>query len=179
MTAESLLEIRLAGGDIAPQNIRAGEMAEILEAIEDMLASLVEKDNAVLTKDDLVIGLVNIKEGSVHLQFSSKYPEAVLPAFHEVSKSVNDNDFNALPHNAVKSLKNFSAFIRRKQCNAEFIARNGTPKERVLAVLSPDIKITSLEPLHGETVIYGKVIRVGGRDPKNNGGNTGWFNCLL
>lgn len=164
MVADTLFEIRFAGGGILPENVRAGEMAEILNSIEDMVSAMVAKDHPTLTKEDLVVGLVNIKRGSVHLQFSSKIPEVALPAFVQVSKTIKTKKFDALPKTALKSLQTFSSFVHKKNCDAEFITRNG--KTKVLATFTPDIQILSAGSLSGETTIYGQVIRVGGREPK-------------
>lgn len=167
---ENTFEIRFAGGGILPENIRAGEMAEILSSIEDMLSAIVAKDHPTLSKEDLVVGLVNIQSGSVHLEFSSKIPEVTFPAFVQVTKSIRSQNFGGLPATALKSLQSFSSFVRKKNCEAEFISRDGTAKTKtkikVLATMTPDIQIETPGFLRGETTIYGQVIRVGGRDPR-------------
>ena len=164
MAENTLLEIRFAGGGVFPENIRAGEMAEILNAVEDTLSAVVEKEHPKITKEELLVGLVGIRKGSVHLQFSSQLPEVALPAFVKVAKSIKTKNFDDLPNNAIKSLQNFSTFVKRKNCDAEFITRNG--KVKVLATFTPDIQIASFGSLRGDTTLYGQVVRVGGRDPR-------------
>jgi hypothetical protein len=164
MASETLLQIRFAGGGILPENVRAGEMAEILIAVEDMVSGLVIKEHPKLTKDNLLVGLVSIEKGSLNLQFSSQIPEVTLPAFKQLTKSIKTQDFSSLPGTTLRSLAGFSDFIRKKNCEAEFISNNGRAK--VLATLTPDIIISSPDYLKGDSVIYGRVIRVGGREPK-------------
>lgn len=164
MTSETLLEIRFSGGGILPENIRAGELAEILSSIEDMLTALVTKEHPKLTKDDLLLGLVNIEGGSVHLQFSSQLPEITHPAFVKVTKSIKNRDFATLPPATIKSINNISSFVRKKNCEAEFISKNG--KAKVLATITPDVNISPPGFLKGDTTLYGQIIRVGGRNPK-------------
>jgi hypothetical protein len=164
MSSDTILEIRFTGGGILPKSIRAGEMAEVLSSFEDMLSSLVMVDHPKLTKDDLIVGLINIQGGSVRLQFSSQLPEAVIPAFLQISKSVKEQKFNMLPSNTIKSLQTFSSFLHKKGCSADFVTINGRVK--VLATMTPDVEIAPVEYIGGDTTIYGEVIRVGGREPK-------------
>jgi hypothetical protein len=163
-TKQTLLEIRFAGGGVLPENIRAGEMADILSSVEDMLSGLVATEHPTLTKEQLVIGLVGIKSGSVNLQFSSQLPEITAPAFAKLASAIKTKDFSSLPVPTLKSLDKFSSFVRKRNCEAEFISRNG--KSTVLATITPDIKVSLPDLLKGETIIYGRIIRVGGREPK-------------
>jgi hypothetical protein len=164
MPSDTLLEIHFTGEGILPETIRAGEMAEVLSSFEEMVSSLVVAEHPKLTKDDLIVGLINIQRGSVRLQFSSQLPEVVIPAFLQISKSVKEQNFNALPGNTIKSLQTFSSFLHKKGCSADFVTRNG--RENVLATMTPDVKIAPVEYISGDTTLYGEVIRVGGRDPK-------------
>ena len=164
MPSNELIEIRLTGNDILPENVRAGDIADILNSVEDMIESVVVKQQPQITKEDVVIGLVNIMPGSVRLQFTSQVPEQVFPAFEEIADAVARKRFEYLPSTSLKSLQAIASFTRKRNCLAEFITHDGT--EKVLAQIAPDSEITRVPPLTGETVLYGQIIRVGGRTPK-------------
>jgi len=58
------MEIKFSGENILPETIRAKELAEILANVEESLTAIILKENASINVDELVIGLVNIEEGS-------------------------------------------------------------------------------------------------------------------
>ena len=47
---KKLIEIYLSGGDIFPGKVRSKELAEILESVEEMISSIVVRDNPELTQ---------------------------------------------------------------------------------------------------------------------------------
>ncbi len=164
MASDTTIEVLLTGEGMSPGKVRSKEIAEIIESVEDMIASTVIRDHPELKKEAIVVGLKSIREGSIGLEFSPNLLELTLPATRLITKSIKENDFGTLPGNAIYSLKKLSAFTRRYQCNAEFFAQNG--KLEPLAVLTPETKIPDIYPLSGETTIYGEITRVGGAEPK-------------
>jgi hypothetical protein len=164
MDNDITIEILLTGEGMSPGNIRSKEIAEVIESIEDMIASMVVRDHPELKKEIIVIGLKNVRQGSIGLEFSPNLVELTLPATYHIAESIVGNDFGRLPSNSIASLKRLSAFTRRHQCNAEFVIQDGESKS--LAVLTPDTEIPDIYPLIGETTLYGKITRVGGAEPK-------------
>lgn len=164
MAHNTTVEILLTGEGMSPGKIRSKEIAEVIESVEDMVASMVVRDHPELKKETIVIGLKNIREGSIGLEFSPNLLELTLPATRRITKSIQENDFGILPSNTINSLRKLSAFTRRYQCNAEFLEQNGRVES--LAVLTPETKIPDIYPLSGETTIYGEITRVGGAEPK-------------
>ena len=161
---ENLLEIRFSGEGIVPGNIRARELAEILQSVEDMLASTAIVEYPHLNKDDIVIGLVEIERGSVRYLFEPQLPDVVFPAYEIISNAIVDNKFDELQFAAIDSLRRIATFTRRHQVDAEFIIRNGG--KRVLATITPKTEIEPIPLTIGETAIFGRVMRVGGKTPK-------------
>jgi hypothetical protein len=164
MAHEARIEIRLSGQDMAPGSIRSREIAEIIDAVEDMIASIVVRDHPELKKETIVIGLVNIRDESIGLQFSANLQELTLPATSRITKSISEENFGALPGSTITCLRKISDFTRKHQCDAEFYIQNGS--RNLEAIITPETKIPDVYPLQGETVLYGEITRVGGTDPK-------------
>ena len=164
MVQDVTVEILLTGEGMSPGKIRSKEIAEVIESVEDMIASMVIRDHPDLKKETIVIGLKSIRPGRIGLEFSPNLAELTLPATRRITRSIAENDFGALPSGAIHSLRKLSAFTRRHQCNAEFFTQNG--RLEALAVLTPETEIPDIYPLSGETSIYGEITHVGGAEPK-------------
>lgn len=159
-----LLEIHFTGPDITPESIRIGEIAVILDAIENVLLTVVAEEHKGLTKENLTIGLHNITSGSLGLQFTTRLPEIVTPAFEEVAKSIYMGTGANLPVESLNHFEKILSFLKRRQALADFIVVNG--KSTTLATLTPDFEMPSPAYLTGQTTIFGQIVRVGGVEPK-------------
>ncbi|MBI2847629.1 MAG: hypothetical protein HYX83_00480, partial [Chloroflexi bacterium] len=73
------IEVKING--TSPETTKAGDVAEILESIEDMLTSCVSIKHPQIKKEEIVIGLVNIKSSSLGLELVSPNQQEVLSAF--------------------------------------------------------------------------------------------------
>jgi len=166
MANDTLIEVRLVGAEIAPGLVRSKELAEILDSVEDMIASVIVVEDPSLKKDEIVVGLLSVGEGSMTLQFASPLPDLVVPAFREVAKAVESDDYERLPTGSVSALGRIATFSRKHNSNVEFHGPNGDGVIEVLAVISPSITIRPTPLMIGSTTMYGKVIRVGGRTPR-------------
>lgn len=164
MAHSTTVETLLTGAGMSPGKVRSKEIAEVIESVEDMIASMVVRDHPELRKDNVVVGLKSIKEGSIGLEFAPNLLELTLPATRRISKAIQENDFSALPNSTINSLRKLSAFTRRYQCSAEFLEQNGRAES--LAILTPETRIPNIYPLSGETTIYDEITRVGGAEPK-------------
>jgi hypothetical protein len=158
------VQIRLTGKDVFPENIRAGEVAQVLAAVEDMLAAVVLRSHPTLNKEDLVIGLVSVGRGSMTLEFQSHIPEVVLPAFKIVSERIRDNAISALPNATIRALQELGDFARKREGEVDFLLPDNG--DRPIATITRDMTIEANALVTGETTIVGQVIRVGGRRPK-------------
>lgn len=161
-----LMEIRFAGEDIFPETIRAKELADILANIEESLTNIILKENPNITIDDIIIGLVNIDKSSAKLRFKSSLQAIALSAFTLMSTSISNNDFSKLPVASIKSIRSISEFVQKRKCVAEFRVHADSAIPSATITPETQIKIPESYYLEGETVLYGRVIRVGGVTPK-------------
>lgn len=158
-TGRRFFTIRFSGEGMSPKTVRLGELAEVLRSIEDALAAIMG-----LPPEEVVLGLVGVKAASAGYACAlpSREAERALDAW---SGAIQSSDFSTLPEAAIEPSRKILAFVRRKNCRAEFRKGNSrTP----LAQMTPDtvIDLFKCEPLIGHTTIYGYCQRVGGTEPK-------------
>jgi len=161
---DELLELHFSGQDISPDSIRIGEIATILDAFEKVLLSIISQDHPTLTKDAITIGLHRVNEGSLGLQFTSRLPEVVTPAFHQAAQSIHLGVEDHLPPDSIPDFEKILSFVKRHQAQADFIVINGRAEK--LATLTPDYEIPKPVFISGQTTVYGQIVRVGGVEPK-------------
>jgi hypothetical protein len=162
--SERFIEVSFSGTDIKPASVKASDIAEILKAVEDMVEAQVFRDHPEIDREQVIVGFVNIKSESVDLQFVSPLQQIVFPIFQGIGEAVTTNDYRNLPAGSVDALDKIVTFSRKRQCVAELVTRNGHRK--VLATITPDIVFEKRARLTGETTVYGRVVRVGGKEPK-------------
>jgi hypothetical protein len=161
--ADNLFEIRLAGKGIAPGTVKSRDLAEIIASIEDMVAAVINQDRPDIGKDQIIVGLSDITEGTLRLHFSSPVAGIVFPAYLKITSSINGQNFHQLPTSSVESLRKLTAFSRKRNCNLEFRTQNGKAHTLdTLAIITPNTLIEPDPIITGNTTIYGEIIRVGG-----------------
>jgi hypothetical protein len=160
MLQQNSIELHLKGYGMSPGLLRSKDLAQLIEAIEEMIAAKVAADHPELRKEQIIVGLSEIASGSVTLQFASSSQALTAPALKEIAHALETNNFYSLPEDSVKSLKTISKFSQTQHCTAEIYELNGSRK--LLATITPKTAIVDCEPIRGETTIYGIVTRVGG-----------------
>ncbi len=160
MPQHNSIEIHLKGNGMSPGLLRSKDIAQLIEAIEEMIAAKVAADHPDLKKEQVIVGLADIAPGSVALQFASSSKDLTAPALKEIARALETSNFYSLPEDSVKSLKIISKFSQTQQCNAEIYEVNGS--RNLLTTITPETHIVDCEPIRGETTIYGAVTRVGG-----------------
>lgn len=164
MLQKDVIEIKFVGSDISPAKVRASELAKIIESVEEMIASVIVRDHPKITKESIVVGLINIEQGSVKLDFIPDLYEQGMSAFQEIGQAINSKNFSKLPKDSIRSLNLISSFTKKYNCAGEL--RSRTSDNVPLAVITSEIKIEPDSILKGQTTLYGNVIRVGGKTPK-------------
>lgn len=157
------IEIRLVGDGVRPGLIRSHEIADILKAIEDIVAYESLSLDPSVKKDELVIGLYEIADASLGLRFKSSYAALAMSAFIATSEAIASSNFAALAPQSLKALEIISSFTRKHNAIAEFkIVDTNT----VFAEIRPDTEIPKALNISGNTELIAKVIRVGGKNPR-------------
>jgi hypothetical protein len=160
---EPLIALRLAGRDMIPGTVSSRELAAVIAAFEEMLACVVEYQHTNIEKEDVVVGLASMEDGSIRFGFTSVLTAVVLSAYLSVAHAVTTNDFTALPHSALRALDRIVAFTRRHQCVAELRAPE---TDALLAAITPATNTQIERIAEGQTTIYGRILRVGGKTPR-------------
>ena len=163
--SNGFIEFKFTGEDMLPENIKASEVADILKAIEDMLETRIFQDHPELDKGQLIISLVNVKSTSLGLQFRSPILEYAQKAFREVGHSVKTGNTISLPPKSRNALSNIVRFTHNKKCTADLIISSNGYQE-LLATITPETEVEHPPLLRGDTTVYARVVRTGGKEPK-------------
>jgi hypothetical protein len=164
ITSDTLIEITIEGQNVVPGKVSNHELAEILKTTEDMFTSLIEQDNPQLSKEKVFLGLVNIREGSVGLQFAPSLPDITFPAFRKITQSVQQQEYSALPSRTVKSLESIRDLAKKRDWDFALGTMNG--RRVIEATINRDTVIEPVPLVSGPSTVYGYLIRVGGKTPK-------------
>ncbi len=159
-----IIELRFTG-DISPDRISIRELTDMLVNFEDSVIELILRDHPEVSTEEIIVGLVKIGEGSARFIFRSTFMKYAIPVFILWASSIANNEYKNLPHKSIEASIKIASFAKSRNCIVEF--RTGEQSEDVLAKITPETEIIIPESvyLHGETVIYGRIERVGGVKP--------------
>jgi hypothetical protein len=159
-------QIRFTGGDVHPVTVPAHELADLLLGAEQAISSLASKEFPELDASTLVIGLSSIKDASLGLEFTTNRPDVVGPAFQRLANGIHSKTWEDFPSRSLAGLEIIANFTSRRKCAAQFW--NGVGSTEPLAVLDENFceSIPRRSRVRGETLVYGRVERVGGVEPK-------------
>ena len=150
--------------NVRPETVKAGDVADVLKAVENMVENQVFQSHPEVKKDQAIVGFTSIRASSLDLQFYSPYNTIAKSSFQELGRAIENSSYINLPGPSFKAGLVVSAFSRKYKCDAEFVHQN---RERtVLAKITPTTRIEPPAVLKGETTVYAKVVRVGGKEPK-------------
>lgn len=158
------VEVTFKGNDVRPDTVKASEIADILIAVENMVESQVYKKHPELKKDQLILGFTNIESSSIGLQFRSPLPDIANSALQDVGQGIQKRDFSSLPSSSYRDINTIIAFTRKYHCAAELSLNNG--ERNLIAEITPELRIERPPALKAETLIYARVVRVGGKEPR-------------
>jgi hypothetical protein len=146
-----------------PGVVRSRELAEVIVSFEEMLACVVADQHSNIKKDDVVIGLSNLGDGSIRLGFKSVLTSVVIAAYLSVAGAVEKNEFSSLPSSSLRALDRIVSFTRRHNCVAEL---RSPDNDEVIASITPSTNIQASGLAQGQTTLYGRILRVGGKTPR-------------
>lgn len=160
---EKLLKFRVVGDKITPESISSNEFSKLITAYEDALIALFDKENP--DKKELgYISVVGIKNESAGILFKPNYVDELLSAANKINDSINNKSISKLPYRTVENLSIIQTFVSQKKCSVELNGYEGIASTKITP--ETNLHINKSFYIKGETTIYGKVINVGGVDPK-------------
>lgn len=156
------LKIKFTGNDINPSKVTANEFAKIVASYENALLAVIRKNNP--NKSDLnFISIVDVKHESLTIE-AEPHTEVIKEAANEINVAIKSSKINRLPFEAIENLAVFQNFVNKYQCKALLNGIEGIESAEINA--STNIEISESLYFKGETTIYGKIIRIGGSEPK-------------
>lgn len=155
--------IRLTGEGVRPSLLAASDLAALLIAAEQTVSAIIQRNHPEL-EDSVIVGLSEIKDESIGFVFTSNRPDYARSSYNELVSAVNERQFRSLPGRSLDGLRTLTRFTRERRGHTQFW-NGGT---RPLLDLPPDYPIEVPQPdyVRGETILYGKVERVGGVRPR-------------
>jgi len=160
----SLFTIRLTGEGVRPHLIPASDLAELMVAAEQTVLAIAIREHPD-EAENLVVGLSQIKDESIGFAFACNRPEIALSAYTELVTATSNRLFRSLPGRSLEGLRTLTGYSRQHQGRTQFW--NGSGVSPLLDLPSDfAVEVPAPEYQRGETVIYGKVERVGGVRPR-------------
>lgn len=156
--------LRLTGEKFSPDQLKLGELSDYLKQVEKLYREAVRAEFPSQTEEEIKLSLVQLKPGSLHLTFEPELKEHGLAVYKKVARAINENRFDEFTTPGLEALRFMANFSNRHQVTTEF--RNGNARSKPMAVLTPGMNIEPFPRFNGETTIYGKVLRIGGKSPK-------------
>jgi hypothetical protein len=155
--------LKLEGKKVSPKSFTGSELATIIINLESSLRAVAKNQNPELDESELYISLVDVVHQSAGLKFIPSYRH-VAAAFIFIASTIQESSYEQLPVRAITGLKEIQRVISHKDdCVGTFIS--GRTKIAQLTK-STDIQISTVENIEGETILYGRIQRIGGSDPK-------------
>lgn len=163
-TEKPLFTIRLTGEGVRPHLIPASDLAQLLVAAEQTVLAIAAREHPDAA-EELIVGLSQVKDESIGFAFASNRAEVALSAYTELVTATSNRNFRGLPARSLEGLRTLTRFSREHRGRTQFWNGEG---DRPLLDLEPDfaIEVPAPEYQRGETVLYGKIERVGGVKPR-------------
>ncbi len=153
------------GNNIKPNQVSLSELADLLKQIETGICAIVEQNDPKTKREDIIIGLEQIAEGSMNLKFSSQLGAVVGVALSILSLAIEKKSYDALPFEAIESVRHIKKFVESKQCDVSIYGQSDN--EAIVTIHSTDdLQIDQNLYIPGDTNLYGKLERVGGAKPQ-------------
>lgn len=156
------LKIKFTGNEIEPKKVTANEFAKLVAAYENALLSVINNGKPKKNPIDF-ISVVSVKNESLTIEAEPNTSE-IKEAANKINKAIKNKSFNRLPYDAVENLSVLQSFVNKYQCRA--ILNGIDDIESAEINIDSGIQITDSLYFKGKTTVYGKIIRIGGSEPK-------------
>lgn len=161
------------GEGVAPESTPLGELISILEKTEKAIRTRAHEEGW-----SHQISLVGVQKGSNRVLLSAKDPERIRQYFCRAANSLRTNQLYYFSLEEREAIDSYIQFSERHRGRLYISASLG---EDPLFSFGPDpIPWPDLR-IQGETTVYGRLIRLGGKDPKititNPNTKKGYLGC--
>ena len=161
---KSLFTIRLVGDGVRPHLIPASDLAQLLVAAEQTVLAIAAREHPE-EAEELIVGLTEVQDKSIGFAFSSNRADIVRAAYTELLTVTSNRVFRSLPARSLEGLRTLTSFSREHRGRTQFW--NGASDQPLLDLPTDfAIDVPAPEYQRGETVLYGKIERVGGVRPR-------------
>jgi hypothetical protein len=161
---KDILEFKLTGKKQNLQNISLKHALRLLRDYEEALTEIIHQKYSEVDTAKLRLSLVDVKEGSARFILLPSLKKAFFDASSFLSDSIHSGDLSKLPSKSIKNIEDIQRYSKTNHCSIHFIKQG----KKELATITPttNIEFPATKFVEGETVIYGKVLRVGGVEPR-------------
>ncbi len=145
-------------GETSPELMGVGDLAELLQALEQSILSIVQRDSSEAVGAEKM-ALVAIGAGSINLAFL--LPLSYLPSVSLLGSRIGTGDISDLPDRSRRAVLSLSRWCRMRALTVD--VQVGASR---IASITPDLELKFEEAPHirGTTELYGKVHSVMGGD---------------
>ena len=159
----TVLEVHLKRPGMGPASADAREVGSILLALADAVRGALSGAAVPVETDEPLLSLVRIEKGkSLDLAFATRYPEAVKGAVEAIVGAYQTPTETHHPSWARVSGKRLVETTKALRCRME-VRATGRAQELKVAVLRESTVFAEPPKARGTTVLWGEVVRVGGK----------------
>jgi len=161
-TNKHTFEIELSGANVSPENIPAGDLADLVRDLEAAIIAAMTSDDipTVGDSEDVAISLIGISAGSEKLTFAAS--NRALPAVGIISESIYTKRYDIVPELSQERMHKLYLQASRKRWKVSVLPDD---KHGIhAAVISHEFPIPAPMAARavGTTTILGELVRVGG-----------------
>lgn len=157
-------QIRMIGERVAPDTVRAGDLAALVENLEAAVTAAGGPEALSIDSDEAVISLVGVENGSNKLTFA--VAQAALVSVSAISVAVSTADYRRLPPKTHEKLHEISKQAARKDWAVEFVGDSRMQITSAIISSEHPIPPPARTTVSAPTTIWGRLMRVGGAKPR-------------
>lgn len=166
MAEKPRFQMRMIGEAVAPETVRASDLADFVSDLEAAISAATPEAEAIDQEQtqEAIVSLVGIERGSSNLTFAVS--SAAFLSVRAISQAIATDDYRTLPPKTHERMHQISNQAIRKGWSLEFVEDEGSLISA--AVISCDHPVPPPAPtvVTAPTTIWGELMRVGGAKPR-------------
>ena len=160
----NIFELKFFGNDISPEKVKPSEIAQLLANFERIIINQAQFESPGIDSDEVLFCFDKLDDKSLDLIFKTlKLKDILLSSYLTVATAFTTGDYSKIDKSAITPLKDIVKFTKKHNCEGSFKLNDET-----ISSFNSNVEINYNLPqsIKGETTIYGKIIRVGGEEPR-------------